>query len=532
MPEYRIKQGTPQEAFGHLRTKVQIFGGGYGNGKTAAAVVQKALRLARDYPGSNGLIARSTYPKLNDTIRKEFIKWTPPSWIKSFPLSKNSDNTCTFKNNSTINFRYIAQQGKAASDGEHTTSNLLSATYDWIIVDQLEDPEITRKDFEDLMGRLRGSTKYIGTDQSMPRTGPRWFIGCVNPTRNWVYRTLVAPLKLYQQTGIIDDELLCEREPRDINGHPNPNAGKPILDKDGKPTLLIALVEGSTYTNAHNLDPDFISTLESVYSGQMSDRYLYGEWASYEGLVHPDFDDTVHLIPRAEMRGYYEMLISHNVVPEIIESYDFGITSPSCYLLAFVDRRNNVFVYDGFYKPEEKLRIDKQQKLIHEMRNELGVEDGTILADPAIFRRTIVQQSTGAKTIARLFSEGSYGVKMRTADNEINRGILKVNMYLTVSERHKHPTRDTLGAPHIFFASELDFIQNEFAGYFWKSNSDGSRQDIPIDKNDHAMNAIKYLLSRSPDIAQRIRAPAKPPYLTQWSIVEQPTAHNKAHRYG
>jgi hypothetical protein len=47
-------------------------GGGFGNGKTTAGVV-KALELAKDYPGSNGLIARSTFPKLNDTIRKEFL---------------------------------------------------------------------------------------------------------------------------------------------------------------------------------------------------------------------------------------------------------------------------------------------------------------------------------------------------------------------------------------------------------------------------------------------------------------------------
>jgi hypothetical protein len=36
-------------------------------------VLVKALQLAKDYPGSNGLIARSTFPKLNDTIRKEFL---------------------------------------------------------------------------------------------------------------------------------------------------------------------------------------------------------------------------------------------------------------------------------------------------------------------------------------------------------------------------------------------------------------------------------------------------------------------------
>jgi hypothetical protein len=65
---------------------------------------------------------------------------------------------------------------------------LLSATYDWIVVDQIEDPEITEKDFLDLLGRLRGSAEYTGDDPTMPRTGPRWIILLCNPTRNWVYR--------------------------------------------------------------------------------------------------------------------------------------------------------------------------------------------------------------------------------------------------------------------------------------------------------------------------------------------------------
>lgn len=272
MAEYRLIPGSIQDQFGQLRTKIQIFGGGYGNGKTAAAVVQKALRLAKEYPGSNGLIARATYPKLNDTIRKEFLKWCPKNWIQSFPLSKNADNTCTLTNGTTINFRYIAQQGKASTeDGGQTTSNLLSATYDWIIVDQLEDPEITEKDFNDLLGRLRGNARYIGNDPTMPLTGPRWFIGCVNPTRNWVYRKLVAPLKKYLEHGIITDELLCLREPAELdNGVPNPDVDKPILDDEGRPQLLISLVEGSTYTNKHNLGADFIATLPMCWPRRSS----------------------------------------------------------------------------------------------------------------------------------------------------------------------------------------------------------------------------------------------------------------------
>src|ERR1044071_495770 len=106
MPNYRLEKGSLQWQFNQSRKSIQIFGGAFANGKTTAAVI-KCLQLAKDYPGSNGLIARATYPKLNDTIRKEFLKWCPPHWIKRRPTQE--DNTVYLNNGTVVNFRYIAQ---------------------------------------------------------------------------------------------------------------------------------------------------------------------------------------------------------------------------------------------------------------------------------------------------------------------------------------------------------------------------------------------------------------------------------------
>src|SRR5690606_17318674 len=126
----------------------------------------------------------------------------------------------------------------------------------------------------------------------------------------------------------------------------------------------------------------------------------------------------------------------------------------------------------------------------------LGCEEDNIQADPAVFKRTQVQRNSGAKTIAQIMSQGTYGVRMKAADNEVLRGITKVNMYLTVSDRHRHPLRGEYGAPHLYVASELADVINEFTSYYWRVGTDGKRVDIPVDKNDHAMNTIKYMLAR------------------------------------
>ena len=124
MPEYRLKTGGLHDRFHRSRTKVQMIGGGFGNGKTAAGCV-KGLGLAKSYPGSNGIIAMATYKQLNDTIREEFYKWVPNAWVSKWPTQ--TENTLILTNGSKVNFRYLQQKGKQSADGQ-TSSNLLSAT--------------------------------------------------------------------------------------------------------------------------------------------------------------------------------------------------------------------------------------------------------------------------------------------------------------------------------------------------------------------------------------------------------------------
>lgn len=494
MGEILLKPDGLLDRYLQSKAKIQLMGGGFGNGKTTAAVV-KALQLAEVYPGMNCLMARSTYPKLNDTLRKEFIKWCPKSAIKAFPLSVNSDTTCKFHNGSEFPFRYIAQQGK---NEESSTSNLLSATYDCVVVDQIEDPEITYKDFLDLIGRLRGSTVYRGNDPTMPRHGPRWMLLTCNPTRNWVYHQLVKPLHVYMSTGQVTDELLCLRDPQ---------TNKPMLGKDGKPHLLIDLVEGSTYENRHVLAADFITLMESAYRGQMKDRYLKGEWAAYEGLVYPQFDETLHVLLRLKLYSYMDRLLDSGYELEWVEGYDYGKAAPSCYLLGFIDPHGNIVIVDGYHRSE--FHLSDQFEEIKRIRARWNVpDDNHINADPDIFRRGKGMRHD--ERISDLFWTDA-GILVRRASNEIKSGIEKLSGYLNPRVNWRSPFTDTVPAPSIYFAEELTFIAAEFSSYFWKKHAiTGARIDEPQDGNDHALDAIKYILTRRPIASMLKPAYTKP----------------------
>lgn len=513
MREYKIQENSVHQRFLQSTCKVQIFGGGFGNGKTAAACV-KAIGLITDYPGCNGLIARATFPKLNDTIRKEFKLWCPPSLIASFPTSKNSDNTAKFVNGSEVNFRYVSQQGKSA---EQTTSNLLSATYDWIIIDQMEDPEITEKDFLDLLGRLRGNTIYRGRDPRMPKSGPRFLILTVNPTANWFYKRIIKPLHIYEQTGKIVDDLLCERD----------EDGKAILVND-KPIMMVELFEASTYANAGNLGADFIKMLESTYRGQMKDRFLLGKWASYEGLVYPQFSDIDNVVPYNDMAEYMNTLGGMNYHFNWVEGYDFGIASPSCYLAGFVCPNGAVHIIDGFYKRD--YAIKEQVAQIKEIRARYGIPDNEIWADPSIFRRI----SPGAKTVGKstvdmFWEEGK--IKFRRGNNDITNGILKVQAYLSAQPHMINPYNGDKNAPLMYFSDRLHDVHNEFNAYMWEKDTSGKPVDEPVDKDDHAMDTIKYLMSERPEIGKILLDLTKEPPWMKWRESEIAT-ETRYSRYG
>lgn len=473
MAEYRVKPGGMHDRFLNSTNKIQIIGGGFGNGKTAAACV-KAIRLAKDYPGSNGIIAMATYAQLNDTIREEFYKWIPHSWVERWPTLAN--NTLHMKNGSKVNFRYLQQKGRTAADGQ-TSSNLLSATYDWAVVDQIENPAISYKDFLDLLGRLRGSTRYKGNNDLMPKNGPRWLILTANPAFNWVFHKLIKPMELYKKTGEIHPDLIVDEETQ-----------KPLID----------LFEAATYENAHNLEADFIKTLESAYKGQFRERYLGGKWGAFEGLIYPTFDLDIHMIEYADIMRYLFKMKSMGVTLEAFQGFDFGMAVPSCFLYGFLTPMGMPIIVDGYYRPssdpmDDGLEIQRiQAKYAPYVNNDVA-----IMADPAIFKRTVFKRSGhGATTIATILRD-DFDLFLKRGQNDILSGIAKVNSYLNITEMPNPITNEPHG-PAILFSKHLTFMADEFGGYFWKTGPDNSRIDEPMDRNDHGMDTLKYAFSYLP----------------------------------
>jgi hypothetical protein len=269
-----------------------------------------------------------------------------------------------------------------------------------------------------------------------------------------------------------------------------------------------------------------------MYSGQQRDRFLLGRWVAYEGLVYPQFDNSVHLLQEGNIRALLDGYIETHYQPNWIEGYDYGQAQPSCYTLAFVTPDKHVIICDGFYRKE--FSLDEQVAAIKRIRQEWEFtpdEMHKCIADPSIFGRRTVNKRTVGKTIADMFKED--GIYMRRGNNDIANGIVKVGSYLNISSRLLHPVQRVAGSPRLFVNAKLDWWTDEVTGYFWQQSTSGERIDKPMDRNDHAMDNVRYLLSDMPDIGKYNIAPAdRIPSYMMWQERDHENENPRRHRYG
>lgn len=473
--EFDEDENPAQLHFFECQLPIAGFTGGYGNGKTAVLGLE-AITIASQYEGARVLVGRASRPKLEDSTKPELLKWLPEDWVAQWP-SERKNNVKLKHTGSTIEFRHIRQEGKGKGEEQ---GNLLSATYDAILVDQFDDPEFSYKDFEDLIGRLRGTARYIGDDPKMPTFGPQFFRFTANPTRNWLYREVVNPFFLYKRAGIVNEKLFV---------HPDTKK------------CIVAIFNAPTSANSRHTGKEYAKRMGIIFRGAMKKRFIDGDWGAYEGLIYPDYDPIIHIVRHDELQEHIAKKLIRGEVG-ILEGYDYGQAVPSCYLLAFVDDLGNVFIVDGFYHAQKTIKWQAEE--IKRIRDKWKViPRDHVFADPSIFKTHASKDKIG-ETVAQLFAEEH--IDMQRGASSINSGIQKVSSYLQVDEMHKHPITGNIGAPRLFISSGLEFLDNEFSDYYWNKNTIGQNVDKPRDVNDHAMDTVKYLLTRRARVVGMVRA--------------------------
>lgn len=219
-----------------------------------------------------------------------------------------------------------------------------------------------------------------------------------------------------------------------------------------------------------SLDEETKERYRKMFVGVFFQRFILGLWVLAEGIIYPNFDKEKHTIKAKD-------------VPEKFDYYyissDYGITNPQVFLLCgikYINNKPHAYILNEYYNKGTKKNINGQEEKITKT-DEMFLRDYLKMTEGYNIRRTIIDPS--ATSLINLFKQNKINVK--EADNAVINGITVVLNWLDEERIH-------------IVAEKCPNLLREFAAYIWDEKAQERGEDKPVKQNDHAMDALRYLL--------------------------------------
>lgn len=220
-----------------------------------------------------------------------------------------------------------------------------------------------------------------------------------------------------------------------------------FFDKDTRRSDTLSLT--TTYKCNEWLDKVDVDRYEDLYiSNPRRARIVCdGEWGVAEGLV---YDNVI-----VEHFDYKQLLPTHKLAVGL----DFGFVHDPTALIVFLIGDRDIYIFDEAYQK------GLSTKAIAKMIKDKGYSNSIIIADSAEGR--LISELKSEHGIKRL-------KKSRKGKDSINAGISKIQGYTI----------------HVLPSCENTI--NELFAYSYQQDKDGRWLNIPIDDNNHLMDAMRY----------------------------------------
>ncbi len=184
-------------------------------------------------------------------------------------------------------------------------------------------------------------------------------------------------------------------------------------------------------------------------------------------LVYSEFDDQIHVvspqfIPRDNMTYAIGM--------------DFGLKDPFAAVFVAIDKDDNWYIYDEIYLPD--LPVDKIARILHQKMGD------------QYFTR-IIGDAAGATEIASLKSKELGDMRVWVTPSKKGKDSIRAGIRAV---RTKLYVRESTGKPKLFVGRNCTATIKEFQSYKHIRDPFGEVSDTPEDKNNHLMDAIRYLV--------------------------------------
>lgn len=390
--------------------------GDFGSGKTRI-YCRKLLYLADTFPRSRWAICRRQRVDLKATTMPTFFKECPPAAYLNGGRRNDADNVLVLNNQSEFLWLFL--------DNPDLASIIRGLEINGFLIDQAEEaPDRMEENFDLLCARLG-----------------RWELADV-PQRvidaaggDWPYRHPVSgapqppPYALLTANRDVKTHWLYRRF------HPDSIEWQTHYKHLGYKMFEMSAEENRFLSDVNK------EQLRRQSKGSISIR----QWGYPEGAIHQI--PASSLIPGSQDVLDY---ITRNCT--LHRFFTHGDAQPSCCLWAGVDSASNVFLYREYFQPNGRVSAHRQAMtdLSKGEHYELNI------AHPKLFAakddgRPVSEEYADCceypRETALFWSPGD--------DNELGTRN-RINEYLALDAKHKHPFTKAMGAPHLYFVTKAD----------------------------------------------------------------------------
>lgn len=430
-----------QSEFHDSQAKYRAYVGGMGAGKTMAGAAE-AIQLCMEYPGIMGLVGRATYPELRDSTWKEIL---------NFPIMVDKEEV------RLVDSPLIKRHDKSKMELEFANGSLM-------IGRPLEDA------FDKIAKNL--NLGFFWGDELTEIAEEMW-LGII---RGRLRQVLPCPVCRQLPE---DRKTICQRcNIRTVRhtafGTSNPEGHDWVWkhfvatgDKDH------FLVQASSNENTF-LSQEYLDGLDQMPE-DWKKRYKEGSFDTFSGLIYPEYQDRAPYV------------VSDFEIPEDWYRFvgiDHGIANPTAILWGAISPKGRIYIYDEFY--EAGRRVDELAAIIKAKSGKTRIQDYII--DPA------TKQDKGNQSGLTIFSElEDNGIYCTPGKNQVMAGIDRVKEYLKIQDDKK---------PNLILFPQCRNLRMEFQTYRWKDLKIGeqrNKQEKPRKKDDHALDALRYLCAYAYD---------------------------------
>lgn len=280
-----------------------------------------------------------------------------------------------------------------------------------------------------------------------------------------------------------------------------------------KEKSLYRIIVAPTTENIH-LAPDYVQSMLSSYSKERIQRDIMGSFDSFEGQVYSEFNRALHVVRPFRIPDEWTRVIGA----------DHGYTNPTCFLWGAMDYDGAIYIYREFYEREwliEEIVKGKNVQGAHQKgvleltsKGEMKELEGAFI-DPST---RSVRSQTGVSDWDTYLEHFPNSFPLYPAKNDVSSGIDKVKSYLKAN--------DKTGKPRLYIFETCVNLLDELSEYRWAElgpNQEGrvNQKEAPRKYNDHAADALRYLVASRPDAPEMKKQPNKAPYATSEWVLRQ-----------